>query len=88
MDSVREECQDDITKYETTYEKYKEIGEQLQASSTWKTFLVGGQSFTVDESALAKYDPQHMRFFAGNSFTNLIFSKQDVETFFGSRLNH
>lgn len=88
LDSVKQDCSSDINKYESTYESYKKLGAELEADSTWKTYLVGGQNFSIDGSKLAQYEPQQVRFFTGNSFTNFTFTEDQVKQYFKDRLGY
>lgn len=81
MDGIKKQCDDVVASYETKYEEYKKKSNEA-VSAGWMALLIGGRQMSgrqVDDLSI-------IRFRTGDALTYFVFTKEDVEEYFTSRI--
>lgn len=85
---IKDQCQKQVTDYETSFSDYKSTSEEIAVSSqSLLDKMLGGKPET-DSADLRQYDPPLVRLMSGSAFTNTVFTEQEVTDYFKEQLGY
>lgn len=85
---IRDQCQKQVTDYETSFTDYKSTSEEIAKSSQSLLDKMLGGKPEVDDTDLRQYDPPVVRIMSGFALTNTVFTEQDVTDYFKEQLGY
>ena len=85
---IKEQCQKQVTDYETSFKDYKSTSEEIAKSSQSLLNKMMGGKPDVDASDLRQYDPPVVRLTSGFALTNTVFTEQDVTDYFKEQMGY
>ena len=83
---INEQCSKPVTDYEENYAALERTEKEIASSSQSLLAKFMGWQAEVNDSKLRAYQPNLVKFTAGNPLTNLVFTEADVEQYFTDNL--
>lgn len=85
---IKDQCQKQVSDYETSFSDYKSTAEEIAKSSQSLLDKMLGSTPEIDSSDLRQYDPPVVRLTSGFALTNTVFTEQDVADYFEEQLGY
>lgn len=81
IQSIKDQCEEPVKKYEENYTLYKSSSEQIMAANR-SVFdnLIGAKP--EKDQFVTEYEPAFVRFKSGSPFDNYIFTDEDIRQYF------
>jgi hypothetical protein len=85
---IKDQCQKNVDEYESNFKAYQTSTTELEKSSESLLSKMLGMNSRDNASGASKYEPSLVRLKAGSPFTLLVFTEDDVATYYKAQLGY